>query len=1373
MKVLKKSISFLLFYFLILNTPTIKAQDISFSHLGAEMGLENTYITSITQDGSGCVWVGTDWGLFMLNGKRFVSYTTDNSNINGNGINVLYYEKTTDQIWIGTKIGLSIMDCKTRHIAKVIDKRIFNVFDIKPSHSKGKIWVANVNGTIIQLNANELDVTQSTLEMTFENKHVLELNTKNVQSLPYDFNCIMEDNKGNLFIGTQYSGLAVVDIARRVAKIYSHNNDSQNSIPSDKVKCLYKDSHDNIWIGTSNGLSLFNENGKFTNFHYEQHNAKSIASNDICSISEISDCKMWIACYMGGISVLDIKTLTFQDPSSINFERLKPEGNNRNSSQLPTILFKDSFGNAWIGNWGTGLYVVSHRNPIFRIIPQITNSSSSSVTAAYTSPDGNTWLACGEEVIKLHNLNIIERYDLSTWTDDGKTVILCINSLSPTQLVMGLSNGKIIIYDLTNKTSKQIFSSSINNNISSFYKEKDNTILACTNYGPYRIYNNGEIEKVVLDGTQISQSKVAAYDKQGRLWIGIYGSGVMIFDTEKDKQVYHYSKRDEIMSGAINDILADSRGGMWIATREGLTHVPDTRELSKTKRYRLADGLPGAFVKALVEDRDGNIWMTTNKGIAKYDIKRQSITNYGQEGKCFNDLTVAKTANGDIIFGSLFGALTFNPSVADIHEKLPKLRINTFTLLSKGKNGEPQDSIINLTNNEKISFTHSENSFRIDFSVNDYALDSVVEYSYKIDRLSPEWTSIGHENNITLRNVPPGTYEVHIRARIINQPWDYKGAANFSFTVKSPIYMSWWAILLYIAIIMTAIILWLRFYRRKTFLEGSLIIEKERNRNAKELSDERLRFYTNITHELRTPLTLIIGPLEDLASNPLLDSNLKPKVSVISQSATRLLALVNQIMEFRTTETQNRKLTVSLSSLSDIVRETGLRFKELNENKDLHIILDVEPNIEIYFDSDMITSILSNLLSNAMKYTNNGSITISLKHKNDEEIEMSVADTGHGISKEALPHIFDRYYQAKGKHQAAGTGIGLAIVKSLAKLHEAKLEVTSEEGKGSTFTLTLLASAMYPNAIHKAKESAEVSEQNDKEINDLALQEEKEETSEQILILIVEDNTDIRDYIAASFSNDITLFGGKKVKTLTASNGREGLEIANTDVPDIIISDIMMPEMDGIELCKNIKNNINTSHIPIVLLTAKDTIRDKEEGYDSGADSYLTKPFSARLLISRINNILQNRATMAKSLMNNIQNNPESEIISKTDETEENSSQETENIELRNPLDKRFMEKLNAIINENISNESLDIAFMTDKMAMSHSTFYRKVKSLTGYTANEYVRKLRLCRSKELLLSGEMRITEVAYACGFSSLSYFRSCFKAEYGLSPSDFLKK
>lgn len=547
----------------------------------------------------------------------------------------------------------------------------------------------------------------------------------------------------------------------------------------------------------------------------------------------------------------------------------------------------------------------------------------------------------------------------------------------------------------------------------------------------------------------------------------------------------------------------------------------------------------------------------------------------------------------------------------------------------------------------------------------------------------------------------------------------------------------------------------LRIYQRHLRLKFELKAEKMHHEKEQKLNEERLRFFTNITHELRTPLTLILGPLDDISHSSDITKTVKHKLAVIHQSAVRLNELITQILEFRKTETDNRQLRVVKANVVDAVHEVSLKYEELAQKPDVAIKFVAPENpIMMYIDKEVIAIILDNLVSNAIKYTDQGNIDISVERRRSGEhhlVDITVSDTGHGISAKALPHIFDRYYQENGTHQASGTGIGLSLVKKLVTLHHGEVKVESNLEQGTSFIVTLDENEIYPDALRGDENASAKLQGNDAASGVLNLEEAVLSVENgKPLLLVVEDNREILDYVAESFIDEFDV--------LKAGDGREGLALALDKVPDVIISDVMMPNMDGNAMCRALKKDIRTSHIPIILLTAKDSFEAKEKGYDSGADSYITKPFTHSLLRSRILNLLQQRRR-DKML---IQESKETNLAQKKEQLRESL----------NKVDQEFFDKLNKLIEENISGD-VDVNLIASNLAVSTSTLYRKMKALTGISTNEYIRKYKMQYAEHLLLEGKYSISEISFMVGMNSVAYFRRCFKAEYGEIPSEYLKK
>ena len=739
--------------------------------------------------------------------------------------------------------------------------------------------------------------------------------------------------------------------------------------------------------------------------------------------------------------------------------------------------------------------------------------------------------------------------------------------------------------------------------------------------------------------------------------------------------------------------------------------------------------------------------MSTNRGISCLNPDNGLIRNYDHHDDLpigsFNSGCVTTDNEGNCYFGSINGLCYFNPENVLKERQAPPVfitHLKTSPFTTSGHIIDPNQSILLTNGQQNIDLAYKQNSFTLSFNIQNYALVNQVEYAYRMKGMDNAWYISTSPNNATFHNLPPGNYQFMVKARMRNQDWSEQ-AASLNITIHPPLWLTGWAKALYVLFSLGILTLIAYIYKKRLKAESLYKLEKQSHEHEQELNNERLRFYSNIAHELRTPLTLIVGPLEDLQKRNSLSEKDSQKISVIHQSAIRLLNLINQLLEFRKTETQNRKLRVNRSNIVTAIRETGLKYIELNRNKEVDIRLTAHPeNITMYFDKEVIQIILDNLISNAIKYTEKGTIHIdvSLNERNGTTFtDLTVSDTGYGISSKALPHIFDRYYQEGSDHQASGTGIGLSLVKSLVELHEGEIHVTSRPNAGNTFQVSLVTDNFYPNALHD--EPHPNKKPHDKE----------NMHSNKPILLVVEDNEDIGHYIADSLAHHF------EVKL--ATNGKEGHDIAIETLPDIIVSDIMMPIMDGIEMCRTLKKDLRTSHIPIILLTAKDSIKDKEEGYLGGADSYLTKPFSAGLLHSRIENLLQTRRKLAKRFSKHAALNEKTTLINDS----------------LNKVDKEFIEKIEGVIAERLDSDRIDTGYLADKMCMSNSTLYRKIKAVTGLSTNEYIRKIRMKYAEKYLLEGKYNISEIAFKVGINNMFYFRQCFKEEFGVNPSEYLKE
>ena len=1328
-------------------------------NFGIREGLSNGFVNDMVIDGQGFVWVATEWGLNRIAGNKCTVFYPSNSAITNNEHVGLFYHPQSNTVWVHSKDGRAdIFNCKTQTFShfEVDGKTVWSIADICMA-ADSTIWLADYNGGVHHYNP-----------LTKEHEFI---DAKQIRQIANGVRSITDDGKGNLYIGLRMEGLIIYNTHTKRSRYFKNNPEDPTSLPGDNVRSVCIDHLQNIWVGTNKGLALFDPlKGTFHRFKHEKGNPNTLAGDNIQQIIESPDNIIWISSDIGGISKLDLNKYNNPNAGEVAFTQLTKENYTLSSNNTRRVAI-DAYSNVWVANYSTGVDFIPSSTTSFMTL-SFMGEPIEGVSAIFNDSKDNLWIGQDNKISMYRQGAIVRQWDFSQYISNSSSSVYLFREDQHGNIWLGTAdNGVLMLNPNTGIFTR--FNSTKDLDVNALYVDKSGKVWAGTEDGVYSIYNNVESKENAINGV-IGNSSIPfsiIEDDYGQMWIGTLTRGIFVFDKNK-KLMAHLGDKPPFPSNSVNQLIKDEDGGIWAATHSGLVYFPNAQTPNNFKTYGEEQGISDNHIRSLVQDRQGNIWVSMFSGIACFDRQKKKFYNYDyQSGIPTGNFCVEAaviSASGIVYFGSPGGICSFNPQLLTDLKDMPVVQIiDCEQIVSTTE--KQQRIIVPLDENGVAHLRHDENTFKITFTSDNYAQEGNVEYSYLMKGLDDKWYETEGDNEVTFRNLSPGEYTFKVRAKLKSQEWENAKVAEMKVIVEPPLWLTWWAKLIYALIVGGIIYYIFRSYTNQLKLRASLEKTRWEAQQKQELNEERLRFFTNITHELRTPLTLIMGPLEDLMADVRLPEVLSKKVRSIHASSERLLNLINEILEFRKTETQNRRLTVAHADLKTFVQEIGNRFKDLNRNPNVAFNVSVpEQPVDIYFDSEVISTVLNNLISNAIKYTPKGSISLTLSME-DGKVVISVKDTGYGISKKALPHIYERYYQAKGLHQASGTGIGLALVKSFAKLHEAELKVESEEGMGTEFRFVLDAENTYPNALHK--EDAPIEEEKQELLAQEEISEPEEEQEDaRPLILVVEDNDDIRQYIDESLCEDYRI--------IQARNGKEGRDQAFQEMPALIVSDIMMPEMDGIEMMKILKNDIRTSHIPIILLTAKTSPLDQEEGYDSGADSYLMKPFSAKLLQSRIRNILSGRRRLAEYIIQH--NMPSAAGMSTLTSSagEASGQQSLEEAELAasipelSPLDKKFMEKLNRLIEENMTTVDIDIAFMTDKMAMSHSSFYRKVKALTGVSANEYIRKMKLQRSMVLLQEGESNVTEVAMLTGFNNIGYFRKCFKKEYGISPSEVLK-
>ncbi|MDR2916844.1 MAG: response regulator [Tannerella sp.] len=1327
---------------------TSYSQPYSISRLGIEQGLSNNYVVSITQDKDGFLWFATEEGLNKFDGTRFINYYKHTNSISANELNYIYADPDKPVIWIATqRAGLNAYDYEKNTLKVYLhdDNNPYSIItndvtSIKPS-ADGNLWISTY-----YLGFELFDKEKETFTH-YNTSHFPELLSDNIWN-------ILDDHNGNLYIGHVQQGMSILSVKDKQIKRFKHDPDDPNSIPGNDVRCIYKDKNNNMWVGTDKGVSLFDsETNKFTTLRGND----DLSSSTVFDIRQMDDNKLWITTEFNGIFIIDLKQHFFKSTDKINLQHIVA-GYTKYNLSYTTVrsVFQDSFNNIWIGTYGGGINFIGHTKPFFNTYDyspasdDINSLNNKAVLSLCFDVNERLWVGTdggGINVLDKGKRTAIYNKENGNLSHNSITTMF---KDSKNNIWIGTFFSGIDLYNHKTNTFNSIqINNARNQDVRCFFEDKHGFIWVGTNTGIYIIDADSHetIRHYSSQDHLLPENLVRSInqDNNGCIWVGTFGQGIAVYTSEM-KEIIRLNEQNEFCSNMINHTFKDSYHNMWMASGEGLVCFPNS-DPSKYKIFQRNDGLHNTFIRAIAEDADGNIWFSTNAGISCYLKDSDQFRNYNYFDKTpmgsFTNASVT-SYNGTIYFGSINGVRYFDPVSVLNSKETPPVIITEMNIYEKQTALENSHDINYFGKDNKIKLNYKQNTFTITFNIQDYSLAHQVDYSYRLKGLDDSWYAV-HNNNVVFRNIPPGRYEFQVRSRIRNLEWAENNSSLF-IQIMPPVWLSWYAKVFYLIFIISIVLYLSYLYRKRVKLQSFYEMEKKNYEQEQELNNERLRFYTNIAHELRTPLTLILGPLEDLQKDTQLQPKQSRKIGVVRQSAIRLLNLINQILEFRKTETQNKKLVVSKGNIATLVKEIGLNYKELIVKPDIEFSITTEQDdMVLYFDKEIVTIILDNLISNAIKYTDKGSIKLELYTYEKDSLaytEIKVEDTGSGIPADEQSKIFDRYYQAKRNKYVSGTGIGLALVKNLITLHEGDIRVDSKPDEGSCFYFSLLTHNTYPNALHDVPDN----NQEKTATEDLP---EISEAAGRPILLVVEDNSDIQNYISESFSG---LF-----EVITANEGEEGCSKAFSYIPDIIVSDIMMPGMNGIELCKRIKEDVRTSHIPVILLTAKDSISDKEEGYTSGADSYLTKPFSATLLHSRINNLLENRKKIADRLRNNIHTKDKSHLLK----------------ESINQIDDEFIQNITRIIEENMEIDKIDIAYLSEKLFMSSSTLYRKMKALTGISANEFIRKIKMNKAEQLLLQGKYNISEIAYKVGINSPVYFRQCFKEEFGLTPSEYIKE
>lgn len=1322
---------------------------INFSYISIKDGLSQSTVFSIAQDKLGNMWFATYDGVNKYDGYAFTVYQHDENDPNSiaNDIARIVMTDSKGRVWIGTRDGLSYYDeekdkfqnffyekngkhLQVNGIVELSPDRLListleglTMFDVSTSRFVNDIFSTAMHKTIASALYRHGD--QIYIGTPSDGMYCYSVPQKKLEKLTYipsskQIQGILQQSPTRIWVATEGSGLLLINPKTREVKIYRHSPSNPQSISSNYIRSLALDSQNRLWIGTFNDLNIYHEgNDSFMSYSSNPVESGSLSQRSVRSIFMDSQGGMWLGTYFGGLNYYHPIRNRFKNIERIPFR-------NSLSDNVVSCIVEDRQKNLWIGTNDGGLHLYTPDTQQF---------------VHYALQENQREDGFGSNNIK------------SVYVDEPRGLVY-IGAHAGGLSILHRNSGRIENFNQRN-------SRLINENVYAILPDGENnfllgTLSALVHFNPEkRSFTTITQES---DGTPMNLQKITTLfrDSQKRLWIG-GEEGISVFKQHGTSiQKAAILPESTVTKAFTNYIYEAANGLIWVGTREGFYCFNEKEK--RIKRYTTANGLPNNVVYGILEDSYGRLWMSTNRGISCFNPETEKFRNFteadGLQSNQFNTSSCYRTSNGEMYFGGINGLTTFRPELLLDNPYTPPVVITKLQLFNKTVRPDDETGILskNISDTKSITLKSWQTAFSLEFVVSNYISGQHNTFAYKLDGYDKEWYYLTDRRSVSYSNLPHGTY--HFMVKAANNDGKWNTTPTILEIVILPVwYKTWWAILLFLSTSIGFITFVFRFFWLRKNMEAELEIERRDKEHREEINQMKIRFFINISHELRTPLTLILAPLQEVISK-INDRWTRNQLEYIQRNANRLLHLVNQLMDYRRAELGVFELKIKKGNAYRLIRENFLYYDKLARHKEIHYAFHSElEDKEEYFDPNYLELIVNNLLSNAFKYTDNGkSITVTLKEENNCLI-LQVSDTGIGIPINKQGKVFERFYQIESQH--IGSGIGLSLVQRLVDLHHGHIELESEEGKGSTFSVYLPQDLSVYKVSERAdsnasKEEEQVYSTNSKDmyfIDTEKMESEAIETGDKKrgTILIVEDNQEIRHYLSSGLAG---LFN-----TLEAGNGEEALEKLKDNEVDIIITDVMMPVMDGIKLCKNIKQNIRTCHIPVIILSAKTDIKDQLEGLQVGADDYISKPFAITVLTSKIQNMMRTRRHMLEKYAKSLEVEPEKITF--------------------NAMDEELLKRAVSIVEENIDNIEFSTDEFAQKMNMSRSNLHLKLKAITGESAIDFIRKIRFKKATELLKSGRYTVAEVSSMVGFNSSSYFATCFKKYVGCLPTEYIKK
>lgn len=1356
---------FLLFHF---SAVALPIDSLQFYKVDADFSHRN--ITDIIQDQHGFIWVATRYGLNRFDGERVVSYYSESSS-NGKLSNSFINSLVSDDngnIWIGTygggvnvfseEKGAILEEAVSKEISEALSGKLVTGI-IKDK--KGKIWVSTEKYGLFNLDP----IKGTTRQYLHYADDPGSLSANHLV-------CLAEDEKENLWIGSWEKGLNL--FLRQNQRFISFSTENNQMIPHNTVRSIHSSPKGYVWVGFQEDLRKISYNdGQYTIEKLPVQNPellRLLEKTAVLSILEDRESRLWIGSENHGLFVVDLKTGAFKQYRKDPFTAFTIGSNSIFS------LFQDSFGTIWIGTFDQGLYKVDPYEKNFTHVYQarpkydlnhhlISSFAEDENGIIYIGTDGGglnllhkdghyQYFTSENSALKGNSiLSLQHDFQGNLWVGswEGGLSILEKGSSEfrnfPSDGDGTGTSGKYI-FDLFEDSKKRIWIASFRTGLDVYLPEKDTFYHFSAESVTHKITTNN-VHSITEDA-------------EGNIWLGTEGSGLdkLLLDEElQTVELVNYNSSEmpdkNISHNIITCLFRDKNNRLWVGTHGGGVNLYDQKQ-NRFINISKADGLPSNLIFSIEEDQKGKLWISTNKGLVCYDPKTGTSDKFdvadGLQALEFTPRASYKKKDGELLFGGINGFNRFFPEKINPIPLYGPLQITDFQITGlKETTEESPFADLNILNASSIELAHDQNDFTISFSYLNFTQAAKNNYQYKLEGYDQEWQHIGTRNTAFYTNVPPGKYTFRVRAANSDLRWSEQ-EAHLGISVKSPWYNSIWAYGLY-TLFIGAFLIWRKnsiIHREQ--LKNKLQLENMELKKLKELDEMKSRFFANISHEFRTPLTLILSPLKSLYYDEKWQEE-KPRIKSMIHQADRLLSLINQILDLSKLEAGAVKLEVRKVELISFLKPLIFSFTGFAEKQYIKYRVSLPPEpVEVYIDPDKMEKIVMNLLSNAFKFTPQfGEVSFLLKIQK-EKIQITITDSGEGIAEEELSHIFTRFYQGKKsntRNKLVGSGIGLALTKELVELHNGKIEVESGQSTGTSLIVHIPLQPAVSGSPDWEKDHSPLTASPTVLPDFLknaaqAHLEEGKQTERKETLLIAEDNEEIRAFLRK--------FLDKEFNILEATDGAKAYELALEQKPDLVITDVVMSQLDGFELCKKLKENEVTNYLPTIILTARASSESIEEGYALGADYYITKPFDPNHLRLQIKNILKARHHYKTKILhgNNHKITP----------------RQVEEIN----ADEAFMKQVMNIIETNIAEVNFNINDLCKEIGISRMQLYRKLKANISMSANELIRHVRLQRAAQLIKQEQHSISEITYMVGFTDLQYFRSCFKKQFGINPSEY---